>query len=178
MKRGLLFLGVAAMLVLVVAACGPKHVKSPMAVETPPPPQPVIAPPPETIPPKPETAAKAPTPAAQQPTPASALTTIHFDFDKFVIRPSDAKTLDANAAYLRANAGVSLTLEGYCDPTGTEEYNRGLGLRRANAAREYLVKAGISSDRLSVISYGEDNLVTTDTTKFELDRRVEFKPKP
>jgi peptidoglycan-associated lipoprotein len=108
---------------------------------------------------------------------APPLATIHFDFDKYDIRPGDAKILEGDAAYLRTNAGLKLILEGYCDPIGTEEYNRGLGLRRSNAAKAYLVKLDIDGSRLSVISYGKEKLVTTDESQFELNRRVEFKPK-
>lgn len=140
------------------------------------PPQPPIPPPPlmaettsvgtETLPPTPTTIPPALKPAA-------ALATIHFDFNKYDIRPQDARMLDGNADYLRANPNTGITLEGYCDPIGTEEYNRGLGLRRANSAKAYLVKLGIDAGRLATISFGEEKLVTTDTAKFELNRRVE-----
>jgi peptidoglycan-associated lipoprotein len=109
--------------------------------------------------------------------PTSALKTIHFDFDKYDIRPGDAKILEDNATYVRANAGTNFVLEGYCDPIGTEEYNRGLGLRRSNTTKSYLVKLGIDGSRFSVISFGEEKLVTTDSTQYELNRRVEFVPK-
>lgn len=104
----------------------------------------------------------------------SLLKTIHFDFDRYDIRPGDGLILEDNASYLRANSSVALTLEGYCDPIGTEEYNRGLGLRRANSARAYLVKLGIDAARLSTISYGKERLVSADSLQYELDRRVEF----
>jgi peptidoglycan-associated lipoprotein len=134
--------------------------------------QPPIPPPPRTETASPETTPM-PTPTSQtvQPT---ALNAIHFGFDKFDIRSADAQAMDENAAYLRDHQGAMLTLEGYCDPVGTDEYNRGLGLRRANAAKTYLVKAGIDAARLSVVSYGEDKLVTNDKAQFEMDRRVEF----
>jgi peptidoglycan-associated lipoprotein len=106
--------------------------------------------------------------------PITTLKVIHFDFDKFDIRPGDATTLEDNATWLRANGGTALKLEGYCDPVGTEEYNRDLGLRRANAAKNYLVKLGIDATRLSTISFGKEKLVTEDPAQFELNRRVEF----
>jgi peptidoglycan-associated lipoprotein len=111
------------------------------------------------------------------PPPAPPLTTIHFDFDKYVIRPGDATILEGNAAWLKTNAMTAIRLEGYCDPIGTEEYNRGLGLRRANSARDFLARLGIDAGRLSVISFGKDNLVTNDSAQYELNRRVEFKSK-
>jgi peptidoglycan-associated lipoprotein len=106
--------------------------------------------------------------------PVVNLTTIHFDFDKFDIRSGDAKTLEDNATWLRAHSGAALRLEGYCDPVGTEEYNRGLGLRRANAAKNYLVKLGLDAGQFTTISFGKEKLVTEDPAQFELNRRVEF----
>jgi outer membrane protein OmpA-like peptidoglycan-associated protein len=106
--------------------------------------------------------------------PAPPLATIHFDFDKYDIRAGDAGILTDNASWLKANLGVSVQLQGFCDPIGTEEYNRGLGLRRANAARAYLAKLGIDVDRLPVISFGKEKLVTNDEAQYELNRRVEF----
>jgi peptidoglycan-associated lipoprotein len=106
--------------------------------------------------------------------PVVNLTTIHFDFDKFDIRPGDARILEDNATWLRAHSGTALRLEGYCDPIGTEEYNRGLGLRRANAAKNYLVKLGFDAGMFTTISFGKEKLVTEDPTQFELNRRVEF----
>jgi peptidoglycan-associated lipoprotein len=105
--------------------------------------------------------------------PVTTLKTIHFDFDKFDIRPGDATIIEDNASWLRSNSGA-LKLEGYCDPVGTEEYNRGLGLRRANAAKNYLEKLGIDASRLSTISFGKEKLVTEDEAQYELNRRVEF----
>jgi peptidoglycan-associated lipoprotein len=138
--------------------------------------QPPIPPPgTETVPP--ETAPMLTPPSAMpgtQLSPSAALKAIHFGFDKFDIRPADAQAMDENAAYLRDHPGTMLTLEGYCDPIGTDEYNRGLGLRRANAAKAYLVKAGTDAARLSVVSYGKEKLVTNDKAQFELNRRVEF----
>lgn len=106
--------------------------------------------------------------------PVVNLAVIHFDFDKFDIRPGDAKTLEDNATWLRAHSGTSLRLEGYCDPVGTEEYNRGLGLRRANSAKNYLVKLGLDAGLFTTISFGKEKLVTEDPAQFELNRRVEF----
>jgi peptidoglycan-associated lipoprotein len=107
-----------------------------------------------------------------------SLASINFDFDKSDIRPGDADKLKGNAAELK-KAGAQLPMvmiEGYCDPVGTSEYNMALGQRRADAAKAYLVKLGISSDKLSTISYGEEKLVSQDEKQYELNRRAEFKP--
>jgi len=80
---------------------------------------------------------------------------VHFDFDKYDIRPADAEVLKENAALLMKYPKIKVQVEGHCDERGTEEYNLALGERRANAAKKYLLSLGISTDRISSISYGE-----------------------
>jgi peptidoglycan-associated lipoprotein len=81
---------------------------------------------------------------------------IHFDFDKYDIRPEDTEILKENAALLMQYPKVKIQTEGHCDERGTNEYNLALGERRANAAKKYLLSLGISPDRISTISYGEE----------------------
>jgi len=81
---------------------------------------------------------------------------INFDFDKYDIRPKDAEILKENAALLSKYPKVKIQIEGHCDERGTNEYNLALGERRANAAKKYLVSVGIATDRISIISYGEE----------------------
>lgn len=81
---------------------------------------------------------------------------IRFDFDKYDIRPGDAEILKENAALLMNYPRVKIQVEGHCDERGTNEYNLALGERRANAAKKYLLSLGISTDRISSISYGEE----------------------
>jgi len=81
---------------------------------------------------------------------------IHFDFDKYDIRPGDAEILRGNAALLSKYHTVKVQIEGHCDERGTNEYNLALGERRANSTKKYLVSLGISQDRISSISYGEE----------------------
>lgn len=81
---------------------------------------------------------------------------IHFDFDKYDLRPDARTILDRKVAFLREYSTVRTQIEGHCDERGTNAYNMVLGERRANAARQYLVTAGISAARLSTISYGEE----------------------
>jgi len=167
MKRTFLLLAcLAATLVLFTGCCAKAKI----------PPQPPILPPPEEVAPKAEQPPVTPTPP---PTPVARaeLKTVHFDFDKSDIRSEDARILEGNAAYLKGNPAGKVALEGYCDPRGTEEYNRGLGLRRANAVKAYLVKLGIAADRMSVISFGKERLVSSSPAEYGLDRRVEFKEK-
>ena len=81
---------------------------------------------------------------------------IHFDFDKYNIRPGDAEILNENAALMKKYPKVKVQIEGHCDERGTVEYNLALGERRANKTKKYLVSLGLSADRISTISYGKE----------------------
>jgi peptidoglycan-associated lipoprotein len=126
------------------------------AAEAPPAPPPA---PPEQAAPPPAPPAPAPTPApTPPPTPAApvALQDAFFDFDSYGLRDDARAALDADARALRDDAGLTVRIEGHCDERGTVEYNLALGERRANAAKEYLVAAGISSSRIETMSYGKE----------------------
>ena len=69
------------------------------------------------------------------------------------------ETLRKQAGWLRKNSDITVVLEGHADERGTREYNLALGERRANAAKDYLMTYGISSDRISVLSYGKERPV-------------------
>ena len=81
---------------------------------------------------------------------------VHFDFDRFNLRPDALKILDDAVAKLGANPNVRVTIEGHTDSIGTSEYNLALGDRRANAVRDYLINRGVAAGRLSTVSYGEE----------------------
>ncbi len=81
---------------------------------------------------------------------------VHFDFDRFNLRPDALKILDDAVSKLGQNATVRITIEGHTDSIGTSEYNLALGERRANSVRDYLVNRGITNTRLRTVSYGED----------------------
>ena len=81
---------------------------------------------------------------------------IHFDFDKYVLTPQAMMILDDKAAYLREHPGVRVLVEGHADDRGSNEYNLALGDRRANSAKNYLVKSGVAASRMTTISYGEE----------------------
>lgn len=105
---------------------------------------------------------------------------IYFDFDKYVIRPGDAKMLDANAAWLKSNASMLVLIEGHCDERGTNEYNLALGERRAKATMNYLISQGVAQSRVSIISYGEERPVCTEHNEacWAKNRRAHFLVKP
>lgn len=110
---------------------------------------------------------------------ARGLRTIYFDFDRYSLRDDARRALDANAETLRSNPNMNIVIEGHCDERGTDEYNLALGERRAQAAREYLVRLGIDASRISVISYGEERPVAPghDEESWALNRRGEFVPR-
>lgn len=90
---------------------------------------------------------------------SSLLKDIHFDFDKYDIRPQDAEILKENAALLKKYPKVKIQIEGHCDERGTNEYNMALGERRANSTKNYLISLGIAAERMTTISYGEERPV-------------------
>ncbi len=81
---------------------------------------------------------------------------IHFDFDRYEIRPEDTQILKDNAALLKKYPGAKVQIEGHCDERGTIDYNLALGERRADSAKKYLISLGVPPDRLSTISYGKE----------------------
>ena len=86
----------------------------------------------------------------------SDLVDVFYAFDKSELTSQSRDTLAADAKLLKAAANVKIVIEGHCDERGTNEYNLGLGERRANAAKDYLVSLGISASRIKTISYGEE----------------------
>jgi peptidoglycan-associated lipoprotein len=92
---------------------------------------------------------------------SSLLKDVYFDFDKYDIRPADAAILKENAAVLKKYHKVKIQIEGHCDERGTNEYNLALGERRANSTKIYLLSLGISPERVSTISYGEERPLDT-----------------
>lgn len=81
---------------------------------------------------------------------------IYFAYDSDVLVPSEQNNLDRIADYLKQNPTLGLLIEGHCDQRGTEEYNRALGERRANAIRAYLAGRGLADHRMKTLSYGKD----------------------
>jgi peptidoglycan-associated lipoprotein len=102
--------------------------------------------------------------------------TIHFAYDSSAIRRSENASIQAVAQALRSDSNTKLLIEGNCDERGTEEYNRALGERRAGAARNALIKMGISPDRIMTKSFGKDNPASTghDEASRAQNRRDEF----
>ena len=114
-------------------------------------------------------------------TPASSpLKEVYFDFDSYDLRKDARETLKANAAWLRDNPAVIVDIEGHCDERGTNDYNMALGAKRAQAAMDYLTALGVTSDRLSTTSYGEEVPVCEEHTEecWQKNRRDRFVIQP
>jgi outer membrane protein OmpA-like peptidoglycan-associated protein len=103
---------------------------------------------------------------------------VHFDFNKAIIRPGDAAVLDEAITTLKANPGVVIDVNGYCDAIGGVEYNLKLSVRRGNAVANYLLNGGIQATQLRVHGYGKTNFVATNRTAEgrAQNRRVELVP--
>ena len=84
---------------------------------------------------------------------------VFFATNETVLTTASRETLRKQATWLRKNSDINVVLEGHADERGTREYNLALGERRANAAKDYLMTYGISSDRISVLSYGKERPV-------------------
>jgi len=128
--------------------------------------------------PLPVAAAPAPAPAAAAAAPAPAMAGVNFDFDQSVIRPDDFSKLDRDVATLKERGDMKVEVAGHTDYIGTEEYNMGLSVRRADAVRNYLIDKGIAADRLTVKGYGESQPIADNATEAGrfMNRRVELIP--
>lgn len=131
----------------------------------------VIAPPPAPPP------AAAPSEVTEEQAFGREVKDAYFDYDKSDIRPDAQQTLTADADFFKAHPGISFTVEGHCDERGSEEYNLGLGDRRATSAKNFLVNLGIPADRIFTISYGKDRPQCAERSEdcWQRNRRAAFK---
>jgi peptidoglycan-associated lipoprotein len=106
---------------------------------------------------------------------AQSVRDIYFDYDKADLRP-DAQQQLAQAAQLIKQKGWKVQIEGNCDERGSTEYNLALGERRADAARQALIQAGLSADALKTISYGKEKPQCTESNEdcWQKNRRDHF----
>ena len=81
---------------------------------------------------------------------------VFFNYDSFELDSDAQELLQDQVAWLKQHSGVSVIIEGHCDERGTREYNLALGEKRAQSVKNYLIGLGISSDRVSTISYGKE----------------------
>jgi peptidoglycan-associated lipoprotein len=151
-NQTVMFLAVASF--AMVSGCHKQVASAPPAARAP---QPSAAPAPMPAPSEakaaPETPAAAPT--LEQLFQQNVKDTF-FDYNKADLRPDGQAVLLTDAEFLRAYPEVRFTIAGHCDERGSEEYNLGLGDRRAVAAKRYLVNLGIADNRIQTVSYGKE----------------------
>lgn len=121
-------------------------------------------------------AGKAPAPAVDACSGVIRLRGVEFEFDSDRLSGVSSVVLDAAAESLRGCPNIAVRVEGHTDSMGTEAYNQGLGLRRANAVRSYLIDAGVGAGRLTARSFGETRPIASNDTDEgrALNRRVEL----
>lgn len=100
---------------------------------------------------------------------------VHFAFDSYTIEPAEQGTLDQVADFLKG-ASSSIIIAGFTDERGTEEYNRGLGERRAEAVRNYLAQRGADAGKIQTVSFGAEMPVdpSSNESAWARNRRAEF----
>ncbi|MFN3813007.1 MAG: OmpA family protein [Aquificaceae bacterium] len=101
---------------------------------------------------------------------------IHFDFDRYNIKREYMPLLNEVAKTLKDNPNIRVRIEGYTDSIGTKAYNDKLALRRAESVKGYLVKQGISKDRIEIVGYGKEKYIATNKTQIGrlTNRRADF----
>jgi len=99
---------------------------------------------------------------------------IYFSFDVSNVSDEYSEILNAHAEFLNANSDVKVLIEGHADERGTPEYNIALSERRAKAVVTYLENMGVSSNQLSIVSYGEEKPMVKDRSEeaFSKNRRA------
>ena len=105
-----------------------------------------------------------------------ASATIYFEFDKSNLTSKSIQILKSVASALNENKSIQVTLAGHADERGTREYNLALGQRRAETVSDYFILNGISKNRISVKSYGEERPLALgqDDERYSKNRRVEI----
>jgi peptidoglycan-associated lipoprotein len=101
---------------------------------------------------------------------------VHFDYDRYDIRPDAAEVMDRKARFMSQHPGLYVEIQGHCDERGTEAYNMALGDRRAHAAKKYMMNKGIGNTRMTTVSYGEEMPLDPGHTEhaYAMNRRAQF----
>ena len=101
---------------------------------------------------------------------------IHFEYDQAAVRDQDRGILDAKIAILRKNPAARIRVTGNCDERGSDDYNITLGMKRAAAAKDYMVRAGIDASRIDVSSLGREKPIdpASNEAAWAANRRDEF----
>ena len=175
---------VSLVLAIGVAACGKK---APVVAPPPPPPATTpAAPPPPPAPPAPPAPVAPPRALTEdeifaqkslaQLNSERPLGDVFFDLDASTIKDDAKAALSTDATWLKRWTGTRINIEGHCDERGTAEYNLGLGERRANAVKAYLVELGVPGDRVVIVSKGKESPFCTESNDscWQQNRRGHF----
>ena len=175
---------VSLVLAIGVAACGKK---APVVAPPPPPPATTTAaPPPPPAPPAPPAPVAPPRALTEdeifaqkslaQLNSERPLGDVFFDLDASTIKDDAKAALSTDATWLKRWTGTRINIEGHCDERGTAEYNLGLGERRANAVKAYLVELGVPGDRVVIVSKGKESPFCTESNDscWQQNRRGHF----
>ena len=177
------FAAVTIIAAITTAACGKKE------PEITPQPPPVVeekpttpAPPPPPPPPPPSPPPKVPTEdeiyASMSPDEIAKkyLTDVFFAYDSVELSDQTRGALQKNAEFMKRRSSARILVEGHADSRGTNEYNLALGERRAAAVRDYIVSLGIPSERLTILSKGEEQPFCREETEgcWQQNRRGHF----
>lgn len=132
-----------------------------VAVNAPPPPPPIVSTNPEAV---------------DEMTFHQNVQDVFFDYDSYDVRADAQAIIAKDATFLTAHPTVKVVVGGYCDERGSTEYNLALGENRANAAKQGLVSAGVSPERLRVVSYGKEKQFCSDHDEscWQQNRRAQF----
>ncbi len=123
-----------------------------------------------------ETPAPTTIPPQPQEEPLMVTARVHFDFDKHNIKREYIPLLNEVVKTLKENPNVRVRIEGFTDDIGPKAYNDKLALKRAQAVRDYLVRAGIPADRIEIAGFGKERYIADNTTPIGrfTNRRAEF----
>jgi peptidoglycan-associated lipoprotein len=105
-----------------------------------------------------------------------SLQPVYFDFNKSFVRDDAKSIMKKNAEWLKSHPMAKIKIEGNCDERGTAEYNQALGQRRSVNAKKYLTEMGVNSSRISLISFGKEKPVCTESSEscWQKNRRDDF----
>ena len=103
-------------------------------------------------------------------------TRVHFDYDRSAITAAAEQILRRKIPILRSSPTVRIRVEGHADERGSTEYNLALGSRRAQSVQDFLAGFGISADRFTTTSFGEERPLVnrSDEAAWAQNRRAEF----
>jgi peptidoglycan-associated lipoprotein len=105
-----------------------------------------------------------------------SLQPIYFDFNRSSVRDDAKSVMKKNAEWLKSNPNAKIRIQGNCDERGTKEYNQALGQRRSVDAKKYLTAMGVDSGRISILSFGKEKPVCTESAEScrQKNRRDDF----